>query len=202
MRAVVGVTAVGALIVGSLAATSDTGRPNQGSAHSVRLPGHKRAQATDLVGQLATAGCSARDFVLMGKASHAPGAAQLGGASVYVTQRIRNSGADCVLELPKTIQAVNAKGVGRVIQVLDTGYAMSFHIPHDGTATLVIGAWWPISGLKGVRSVPCHDAITDVTKVAIPFGEADLRIALGTVWREACKSPGSTSIEITSRTLT
>lgn len=188
-----GLAAVGAVVVGlgavaSLTATNETAA----ASHA--------AKPAALVRDARAAGCSARDFILVGKQTDAPSGSALYSEAVYASQRIRNAGASCTFVVPNTIQVRNTRGLRRTIEVEGARAGLSYRIPHGETRKLVIGGSWSTPGPKGWHSAPCHDPITNVTRVAIPLRTGDLPLKLGTVWHEACTSPASTSIEITSVT--
>ena len=134
-------------------------------------------------------GCSASQLIA-GKATHEWGLGTINTASVYVQQPILNSGASCTVYLPKTIEAMNAKGIHRRIKVVIV-LPTSFRIPSRGRSTITIGAWWPMVNLPRWK---CAHPIANVTKVAIPLSAGDLQINLGVVWHRACKSPANTSL--------
>ncbi len=146
--------------------------------------------------------CSASQFVL-GKATSAYGYGALGTTSVYVTQRIRNGGGSCVLQLPGTISVASATGSFQTVRVVNAGTASSFSVQSDQSFSIVLGAWWWIGGHTEngtpLPAPPCTDRISDVSRVKFPIASGSIQIDLGTVWQEVCSSPASVSLTITNQ---
>jgi hypothetical protein len=150
----------------------------------------------DWVREDGRAGCSARDFAIDWNPTHGYGSpSTLGTKAVDVLIGIRNVGATCTFHLPETIEALDARGVSHTIEVVDTRSGMSDVIPRGAERTIMIRAWWRITGFPGLRPFTCKGPIANVTRVAITFSIGDLPVALGTVWHTAWTSPASTSIE-------
>lgn len=143
--------------------------------------------------------CSASQFTL-DQATSAPGFGTVGTTSVYVTQPLRNTGSDCVLELPPTIMVASATGPFQSVTAVNAGTASSFTIRPGQSASIVLGAWWWTGGSTEngtpLSAPPCTDPITDVTRVRFPLALGSILIDLGTVWHEVCSSPASVSITV------
>ncbi len=142
--------------------------------------------------------CSAAQFS-MGEVTSAPGFGALGTQSVFVTQRLRNVGERCVLELPNMIEVAPASGGFETVSVVNGGSTSSFAIEPGRAFAIVIGAWWYVPALlsgTGVTPPPCSGAISRVTRVEIPLASDSVPINLGTVWAEACASPATVSITV------
>ncbi len=143
--------------------------------------------------------CSASQFVL-GKATSAPGFGTVGTTSVYVTQPLRNTGGDCVLDLPATIRVASATGAFQPVTVVNAGTGTSFTIRSGQSVSIVLGAWWWIGGSADngtlLSAPPCTDPISDITRVEFPVALGSIQIDLGTVWHEVCSSPASVSVTV------
>jgi len=142
--------------------------------------------------------CSASQFVL-GKATVAPGYGTLGTDAVYVTQPIRNTGGDCVLNVPGTIGVASADGQFQMVAASDAGTATAFDVPAGASVSIILGAWWWVPGHlsgTGMTAPPCTGRVSDVSRVSIPFASDSLELDLGTVWREVCTAPATVSITV------
>ena len=143
--------------------------------------------------------CSASQFAL-GEATSAPGFGTVGTTSLYVTQPLRNTGSDCVLELPTTIRVASATGPFQSVKVVNAGTATSFTIRSGQSVSIVLGAWWWTGGSTEngtqLAAPPCTDPLTDINRVEFPVAQDSIQIDLGTIWHQVCSSPASVSVTV------
>jgi hypothetical protein len=146
--------------------------------------------------------CSASQFVL-GKATNAYAFGTLGTTSVYVTQPLRNTGENCVLDLPGTIRVASATGPFQTVSVGNMGTAASFNIGSGQSLSIGLRAWWwlgvyPDKGTP-LPAPPCADPISDVSRVEIPLRSDSIEIDLDIPWHTVCTSPASTSLALVTK---
>jgi hypothetical protein len=119
---------------------------------------------------------------------------------VYVTQPLRNTGGDCVLDLPGTIGVASATGPFQSVPVVNAGTATTFTIRSGESVSIVLGAWWWIGGSTEngtpLPAPPCTNPIGDVARVEFPLALGSIQIDLGEVWHQVCSSPASVSVSV------
>ncbi len=153
--------------------------------------------------------CSASQIVV-GTPTWASGYGAIGSTSVYVTLPLRNTAADCVLQLPATIGVASATGGFEAASVEDNGTesatgenspAQSARIRSGGSVSLVLGAWWQAAPQQAENGTPvpvppCLHPISNVTRIQFPLAAGTIEIELPTVFNEVCASPASMSLTI------
>jgi hypothetical protein len=140
--------------------------------------------------------CSAGQFVVGTPLDGGPGFGAMGTSDDFVTVPLHDVGGDCVLNLPAAINVASANVPFQAVKVLNAGVVTAFSVSADGNVSIVLGDSWPLhpaaSGEGALNS--CGRAITDATRVEIPFASGSLQIDLGTVWPEVCPDPPSVSM--------
>jgi hypothetical protein len=137
-------------------------------------------------------GCTARQF-LLGRSIHGPGFGSAGTGSEYVRQTARNIGGTCKLNWPGSISVAPTAGAFQSVEVLNAGNGVSSTIPAGHALSFTVGAWWAIPGLATSN---CGTKFTNVTRVRIPTAAGSIEIALGTKFRDVCRTPATMSLQI------
>lgn len=118
---------------------------------------------------------------------------------VFVTLPIRNTGADCVLALPKVIGVASASGAFHLVRVVNGATSTSFQIRSDQAQSVVLGDSWYDTGVlaaAGRTAPPCAETMIDVTRAVFPLAAGSLEFQWDTVWQEVCFSPSRVTATI------
>ena len=132
---------------------------------------------------------------------------------VFVSQRVRNAGASCVLAQPKVIGLASAIGPYRAVAVPNLGqtvcannachsvYPTSVLVRAGQTVTLELNASWPLpsaadDGTTPQPAPPCEVTLNDVNDAAVPFASGDIEFTWEIALSEVCTSPSSVSLGI------
>lgn len=152
--------------------------------------------------------CSASQFVL-GDATSVYEPSVIGWRSVSVTQPMRNTGGDCVLNVPSMMGAVSATGASQAVKAQNgqsevcapaspgagverechfVNNPASYTIRSGQSLSVELGTGWPEEMIS--TPPPCPGPIDDVTRVEFPFATGSLDIDFGTQthWKVVCSS--------------
>lgn len=139
--------------------------------------------------------CSASQFVVGTPVDGGPGFGAMGTSDDFVTVPLHDVGGDCVLNLPVAIDVASASGPFQAVKVENAGVVTAFSVSADGNVSVVLGDSWRIlPAASGEGALAECAAISDVTRVEIPFASGRLQVDLGTVWPEVCPDPPSVSM--------
>jgi hypothetical protein len=144
--------------------------------------------------------CAASDFVLGTPTySKANGFPTLGSTVVFATVPVRNTGASCVLALPRVLGVAGQTGPFRAAPVSMAGPVTSWASGAGESLPLVISATWSLAvrDSNGNAAGPggwCEDPLVDVTRLQFPFASGSAVIDLPTTWLEVCLSSPSLAV--------
>jgi len=138
-----------------------------------------------------TPNCSAKQLVLVGRSLISSAPTPPGAVGVGTLHEMRNRGTSCVFRIPKTVVAINAKGIHRRVNVEST---VNRIIPWRSRPEISIGEILPTDVSPPSE---CRDPIREVTQVAVPIGNGflDIHVA-GSPWAYACKSPATVEVDV------
>jgi|SRR5579862_2186796 len=176
---------------GSAAITSSP-TPSAPTSPSEAAP-TPRASPSDATLQLPEPGgtCSSQQLTV-GSVTSAYDFSAAGTRVVFVMVPIQNTGADCVLVLPKFIGVANAGGAFQAVSVLNGGTATSFPVKGGKTAKIVLGDLWYIASSftqAGRTPPPCQASTADVTRALFPLAAGTIQVSWSTPWQTVCLSP-------------
>jgi hypothetical protein len=133
--------------------------------------------------------------LVLGETTYAYGFGSFGTTVVFVTQPVRNSSGECVLEVPAMIEVATATGPFEPVPVDNAGTAVSYTVGAGQAISIELRATWAFP-TAGATPGPCGDSVIDVARAEFPLASGTIHIEFGTVWREVCSSPPSVAIAI------
>jgi len=155
--------------------------------------------------------CSASQFVV-GQATSQYETSVIVASHVGVRQPVQNTGADCVLELPKVIGFADQSGPFQAVVVPNMGqvtckdtaagreckyvYPTSFQVKSGQTVTIEFNASWFNGNNPGFAPPPCAGTVSDVTRSEFPLASGSIEIVWDTALLEVCTSPSSVSVTV------
>ena len=140
-----------------------------------------------------TPDCSAEQLVLVGHSYLTSAPAPPGALVLGALHYMRNRGARCMFRMPKTVVAINAKGIHRRVDLVEP--ILNRIIPGRTLQSIHIAEVFASD-----MSVPseCKEPIREVTQVVVPIDKGYLRIHVtGLPWPYACKSPATVDVSVT-----